>query len=155
MQCPIFFSNLFLVEQSNIEAGQGGRISRLSRCSPLLLLPPWPGKGPGSSSSAGVFRRMPTDTSMAAFSVCSMSHLCSNTQRLHGMPAEQVIRCSEGPPSKDRMSPASQGCISHAPRPLQRQDGPTGCSAPAQGWGTDASHMPKPCTRQVCISVPS
>lgn len=46
MQCPIFFSNLFLVEQSNIEAGQGGRISHLSRCSPLpscFLLDP--GKG--------------------------------------------------------------------------------------------------------------
>lgn len=35
MQCPIFFSNLFLVEQSNIEVSvrQAGNISHLSRCS--------------------------------------------------------------------------------------------------------------------------
>lgn len=145
MQCPIFFSNLFLVEQSNIEAGQGGCISHLSRCSPLLLLPPRPGKGPGSSSSARVFGKMPTDTLMATFGM----------QRLHGMPAEQVIRCSEGSPTKDRASSASQGGIPHPPRPPQHQDGPTACSAPAQGWGTDAPHAPKPRTQQVCVTVPS
>lgn len=99
------------------------------------------GKGLAAAPLPGFFRKVPMDALMATFSVCSVPHLCSGTQRLRGMPAEQVIPCPEGSPSMDRASSASQGCISHPPRPPQHQAGPTGCSAPAQGRGTDTSHI--------------
>lgn len=105
MHCPIFFSNLFLVEQSNIEAGQGGRISHLSRCSPLVLTL---GKGLAAAALPRVAGKMPRDTLITVFSVCSVSHLRGTTQRLHRMLTEHVSGCSEGSPSKDRASPASQ-----------------------------------------------